>query len=77
MLVTIFLYGVSRLRLQGADTLRSADHFRRGDDWWLDLNGVHDMTRDEARELSEAAFEIRDEIRAVLMLRRALPTVHY
>ena len=50
--------------------------FRRGDDWWLDLNGVADMTRDEAGELSAAAFEIRNEFRAVLLLRRALPTVH-
>ena len=49
--------------------------FRRGDDWWLDLNGVSDMTKDEARELSAAAFDIRDQIRAVLMLRRAASVV--
>ena len=49
--------------------------FRRGDDWWLDLNGVPDMTKDEAETISAAAFHIRDEIRAVLLRRRAV-SVH-
>lgn len=44
-------------------------------DWFLDLNGVPDMTRDEAGEISEAAFEIRDAIRELLLARR-VPTIH-
>jgi hypothetical protein len=50
--------------------------FRRDDDWQLDLNGIHDMTRDEAAEIAAAALDIRDESRVVLVLRRVLPTVH-
>jgi hypothetical protein len=45
--------------------------FRRGEDWWLNLNGVPDMTQAEAEAITAAAFEIRDEIRAVLLGRRA------
>jgi hypothetical protein len=52
--------------------------FRHGltEDWHLNLDGVADMTQDEAGEIAQAAFEIRDEIRTVLLLRRAVPTVH-
>ena len=45
--------------------------FRDGTrDWHLDLNGVPDMTRDEAAEIAAGALDIRGEIRRVLLLRR-------
>lgn len=52
--------------------------FRHGmtEDWHLNLDGVDDMSQDEAASIAAAAFEIRDEIRTVLLLRRAVPTVH-
>jgi hypothetical protein len=52
--------------------------FRHGltEDWHFNLDGVADMTKDEAGSIAAAAFEIRDEIRTVLLLRRAVPTVH-
>jgi hypothetical protein len=46
------------------------------EDWHLNLDGVDDMNQDEAASVAAAAFEIRDEIRTVLLLRRAVPTVH-
>jgi hypothetical protein len=52
--------------------------FRHGmtEDWHLNLDGVDDMSQDEAALIAAAAFEIRDEIRTVLLLRRAVPTMH-
>jgi hypothetical protein len=52
--------------------------FRHGmtEDWHLNLDGVDDMSQDEAALIAAAVFEIRDEIRTVLLLRRAVPTVH-
>lgn len=49
-------------------------------EWWLDLNGVHDMSQHEASEIAAAAFDMRDAIRAVLLDRRDTqadaPTIH-
>jgi hypothetical protein len=67
---------VARQFVEWLEARGATFRFRRGNDWQLDLNGVPDVTQDEARELSEAAFDIRDEIRAVLMLRRASETIH-
>jgi hypothetical protein len=40
------------------------------------LDGVDDMTRTEAAEIAAAAFEIRDEIRAVRLTRPDRPAIH-
>jgi hypothetical protein len=41
-------------------------------EWWLDLNDVRGMTEADAATIAQAAFQIRDDIRAVLLERDAL-----
>jgi hypothetical protein len=43
--------------------------WRDADRWLLDLNGVEDLPHDEAQNIAEAAFDIRDAIRAHLLTR--------
>jgi hypothetical protein len=45
-------------------------------DWQLDLNGVADMTDAEAAEIAAAAFDIREDIRVLLVRRGTGLSVH-